>query len=123
MRQASSAYKVRCVSANSTSAYRHFMGDSSDVAQFSNKYWFEADGNDDTRVYGWSQQHDSLGCSQTINYICEIPASVFACFPPPAPPPKPPSPPSPPAPPAPPSCELPLPETWGAGSRSVGFVQ
>jgi hypothetical protein len=107
MRRVGTAYRVRCVSANATSSYRHFLGSSSDPAQFSNKYWFEADPNDDTRVYGWSHQHDANGCSALNGYICEIPASVFACFPPPVPPPKPPSPPSPPAPPAPPSCEPP----------------
>jgi hypothetical protein len=107
MRNTGSPYFVRCVSANSTSSYRHFMGNSSLVAQYSNKFWFEADPNDDTRVYGWSQQHDVNGCNTAIGYICEIPASIFACYPPPMPPPTPPTPPSPPAPPAPPSCELP----------------
>jgi hypothetical protein len=105
MRGPSTPQLVRCASANATSAYRHFLGNSSDPAQFSNMIWFEADPADDTRVYGWSQHHVSLGCSALIGYVCEVPASIFACFPPPVPPPKPPSPPSPPAPPAPPSCE------------------
>ena len=50
---------------------------------------------------GWNL----ASCSIKYYFICEAPAAVFPCFPPPSPPQPPPSPPSPPSPPMPPTCK------------------
>jgi hypothetical protein len=97
---------VRCVQAFAADAYRRFMGNASDWREYSNQTYFESAAGDDTRVYAWALPPQATEtCLTTKPFICEIPLSVYPCFPPPLPPPSPPSPPSPPAPPAPPSCE------------------
>jgi hypothetical protein len=50
--------------------------------------------------YGW----DVADCSASYPFICESPAALYPCNPPPSPSPPPPLPPSPPMPPAPPTC-------------------
>jgi hypothetical protein len=96
---------IRCAHAMASDAYRHFLGNASDWRQYSDSYWFENTAGDDTRVYAWAIPLSPDSCATLKPWICEIPVSVYPCFPPPMPPPSPPSPPSPPAPPAPPSCK------------------
>jgi hypothetical protein len=55
-------------------------------------------------VGGWA----GVACTNSYDYMCEIPQRAFTCYPPPSPPPPPPNPPSPPRPPQPPICELQL---------------
>jgi hypothetical protein len=54
-------------------------------------------------TYGWQPAE----CVGLAPYICQLPPSVFPCFPPPFPPAPPPQPPSPPSPPLATTCELP----------------
>jgi hypothetical protein len=55
----------------------------------------------DANKNGWNL----ASCALKFYYICEAPAAVFPCYPPPSPPLPPPLPPSPPSPPMPPTCE------------------
>jgi hypothetical protein len=52
-------------------------------------------------LYAW-QSND---CSAAAQYLCEMPHTAFACYPPPSPPTPPPLPPSPPSPPLSAICE------------------
>jgi hypothetical protein len=51
--------------------------------------------------YGWVVSD----CTATLPFICQVPSSIFPCYPPPGSPPPPPRPPSPPSPPMSSKCE------------------
>jgi hypothetical protein len=61
--------------------YTRFLGNSSDWKQYSDPAWFEANSADSHRVYAWIN-YASTGCATAMPYICEIPASMFPCYPP-----------------------------------------
>lgn len=85
-----------CINASRTHSYNTFDGNNSVAAQLSSSSSYLTSGND--LAYGWIQ----AACSQLNNYICALPISTFACYPPPSPPKPPPNPPKPPTPPLPP---------------------
>lgn len=81
-------------------AYDLYLGDATPAHQDDKqKYTLAAASADAT--YGWQPQD----CTVVSQYICEMPPSVFPCYPPPSPPTPPPLPPSPPSPPLAAVCE------------------
>jgi hypothetical protein len=85
-----------CVNASKTHRYGVFLGNSSLQAQLADASYYATSGDD--VAYGWLQ----AACSALNSYICAMPFSTFACYPPPSPPKPPPNPPVPPKPPMPP---------------------
>jgi hypothetical protein len=86
-----------CVYAGGDLAYDIYMGaDTRDDYTNSLNYL-----SNEANKNGWNL----ASCGLKFYYICEAPASVFPCYPPPSPPLPPPLPPSPPSPPMPPTCE------------------
>jgi hypothetical protein len=87
-----------CVQALLASSYDWYLGGEQYEAQVNTSLYNS--GSTDA-VAGWQ----SAGCATSMEYVCQVPAATFACYPPPNPPGPPPSPPSPPSPPMPPTCE------------------
>jgi hypothetical protein len=90
-----------CVAALSTDAYDRYTGGAG-AAQQTSAAFYQANSTLYTeRKFGWAGRP----CDSTsLSYICQIPAPLFPCHPPPASSPPPPQPPSPPSPPLPPTC-------------------
>jgi hypothetical protein len=78
-------------------AYELYMGDEMPAQQVDRAMYY----NSSDAVYGWQPQ----ACTTSLQYVCEMPPSAFACYPPPMPPTPPPHPPSPPSPPIASICE------------------
>ena len=87
-----------CRQARADVAYELYLGDDTTAQQTLKTNYLTASAD---AVYGWQNQ----ACTSTLQYICEMPPSVFPCYPPPNPPAPPPLPPSPPSPPIAAICE------------------
>jgi hypothetical protein len=87
-----------CVAGLLSSSYDYYLGGTA-YEQQTNTSLYNTGSAD--AVAGWQ----SATCSTTLAYICQAPAAMFACYPPPNPPGPPPLPPLPPSPPLPPTCE------------------
>jgi hypothetical protein len=88
-----------CVIAQGQFAYDIYMGDAT-ARQLANVDYYAT--NDPIYVslkFGWNAQK----CNASYAYMCQVPTSLFPCYPPPSPTPPPPAPPPPPMPPTPPS--------------------
>ncbi len=78
--------------------YDLYGGDTTPVQQSDMRQYDVVSGD---TTYGWQP----ADCAVAAQYICQLPPSVFPCYPPPLPPAPPPSPPSPPSPPMAAICE------------------
>jgi hypothetical protein len=86
-----------CVCAAEELAYDVYLGTDTRDDYVSSLNYLVNDAN----KHGWNL----ATCGLKYYSICQLPATAFACLPPPNPPHPPPSPPSPPSPPMPPSCK------------------
>ena len=86
-----------CVIAQQAFKYERFLGNSSDARQLADSRYYNTDPRNQELAYGWN----AYPCGAKLHFVCEVPASVFPCFPPPKPPLAPGAPPPPPSPPQP----------------------
>jgi hypothetical protein len=84
-----------CTKASDAAKYDQFYGlDPTNVTQQNDAALYLTTAGTDLK-YGWVV----TSCTTTMGFICQVPSTIFPCYPPPASPPPPPSPPSPPSPP------------------------
>ena len=91
-----------CTKASAAVKYDQFFGlDPSNATQMNDQTLYQVAAGTDFK-YGWVVSD----CTTTLPFICQVPSTIFPCYPPPSSPPPPPSPPSPPSPPLATKCEL-----------------
>ncbi len=86
-----------CVIAQQAFRYERYIGNSSDARQLADSRFYNTDPRNKELAYGWN----AYPCGARLHFVCEVPTSVFPCFPPPKPPLTPGAPPPPPSPPRP----------------------
>jgi hypothetical protein len=90
-----------CTKASAAVKYDQFFGlDPSNATQMADAALYQVAAGTDLK-YGWLV----TDCTATLPFICQVPSTIFPCYPPPSSPPPPPQPPSPPSPPMSTKCE------------------